>query len=69
LVGGLLMGAVFFYGLTTQAHVVSWVAVIILVIVFALGFVIRALRPNSPYFLAQKERREHNIKGSSEVES
>jgi hypothetical protein len=48
---------------------VSWVAVIILVIVFALGFVIRALRPNSPYFLAQKERREHNIKGSSEVES
>lgn len=69
LVGGLLMGAVFFYGLTTQAHVVSWVAVIILVIVFALGFVIRYVRPNSPYFLAQKERREQNITGSSEVES
>jgi amino acid transporter len=69
LVGGLLMGAVFGYGLTTQAHVVSWVAVIILVIVFALGFVIRYVRPNSPYFTALKERREHNIKGSSEVES
>jgi amino acid transporter len=69
LVGGLLMGAVFFYGLTTQAHVVSWVAVIILVIVFALGYVVRLARPNSPYFTSLKERREQNIKGSSEVDS
>jgi amino acid transporter len=66
LLGGLFMGVIFFYGLTTQAHIVAWVAVIILVIVFALGFLIHALRPSSPYFTELKERRAQGIKGSDE---
>ena len=67
LLGGLFMGVIFFYGLTTQAHIVAWVAVIIIVIVFALGFLIRALRPSSPYFTSIKERREQGIKGADEA--
>ncbi len=67
LLGGLFMGAIFFYGLTTQAHIVAWVAVIIIVIVFALGFLIKALRPSSPYFNSIKERREQGIKGADEA--
>ena len=57
------MLAVFIYGLKTQAHIVSWVTVIILVVVFSLGFIIRAARPNSEYFTSIKERRESGIKG------
>ena len=66
-IGGLFMLAVFIYGLTTQAHIVSVVAVIILVIVFALGFIIRGVRPDSEYFTSIKERRESGIKGSDEL--
>ena len=66
LLGGLFMGAVFAYGLTTQTHVIAWVSVVILVIVFALGYVIHWVRPNSEYFTSIKERREHGIKGSDE---
>jgi archaellum biogenesis protein FlaJ (TadC family) len=66
-VGGLFMLAVFIYGLKTQAHIVSWVTVIILVVVFSLGFIIRAARPNSEYFTSIKERRESGIKGSDEL--
>jgi amino acid transporter len=66
LLGGLFMGVIFFYGLTTQTHIVAWVAVIILIIVFALGFIIRALRPSSPYFTSIKERREQGVRGSDE---
>jgi hypothetical protein len=61
------MLAVFCYGLTTQAHIVSVVAVVILVIVFALGFIIRAVRPESEYFTSIRERRESGIKGSDEL--
>jgi amino acid transporter len=66
LLGGLFMGVIFGYGLTTQAHVVAWVAVIILVIVFALGFIIHWVRPNSPYFTELKDRRAQGIQGSDE---
>jgi amino acid transporter len=66
LLGGLFMGAIFGYGLTTQAHVVAWVAVIILVIVFALGFIIHWVRPNSPYFTDLKDRRARGVQGSDE---
>jgi amino acid transporter len=66
LLGGLFMGVIFFYGLTTQTHIVAWVAVIILIIVFALGFIIRALRPSSSYFTSIKERREQGVRGSDE---
>ncbi len=67
LLGGLFMGAVFGYGLTTQAHIVSWVAAIIIVVVFGLGFLIYALRPSSPYFQEMKERRLQGVKGTDEV--
>lgn len=67
LLGGLFMGAVFFYGLTTQAHIVSVVAGIIIVIVFGLGFVIYAARPSSPYFTEMKERRSQGVRGSDET--
>jgi len=67
ILGGLLMLAVFLYGLKTQAHIVSWVTVIILVVVFGLGFIIHAVRPESEYFTSIKERRESGIKGSDEL--
>jgi hypothetical protein len=67
LLGGLFMGVDFGYGLTTQAHVVSWVAAIIIIVVFALGFVIYAVRPSSPYFQEMKERRLQGVKGTDEV--
>lgn len=66
LVGGLFMGAIFFYGLTTQSHVIAWVSVVIIVFVFALGFLIRAMRPSSPYFMELKRRRAEGVKGSNE---
>ena len=67
ILGGLFMLAVFLYGLKTQTHIVSVVAVIILVIVFALGFIIRGVRPDSEYFTSIRERRESGIKGSDEL--
>jgi amino acid transporter len=66
LIGGLFMGVDFFYGLTNQTSIVRVVAIIILVVVFGLGFVIRAVRPNSTYFTEIKERRAQGIKGSDE---
>jgi len=66
LLGGLYMGAVFAYGLTTQTHVIAWVASVIIVVVFALGFIIHWVRPHSEYFTSIKERREQGIRGSDE---
>lgn len=66
LIGGLFMGVDFFYGLTNQTSVVRVVAVVILLVVFGLGFIIKAVRPNSPYFADIKERRAQGIKGSDE---
>jgi hypothetical protein len=60
------MGVDFFYGLSNQASVVRIVAVVIIVIVFGLGFLIRGVRPNSIYFTEIKERRAQGIKGSDE---
>jgi amino acid transporter len=68
ILGGLFMGVDFGYGLTTQTHVIARVSVIIIVIVFALGFLIRVVRPNSEYFTSIKQRREHGIKGTDELE-
>lgn len=66
LLGGLFMGAIFAYGLTTQTHIIAWVSVIIVVIVFVLGYVIHWVRPHSEYFTSIKERREQGIRGSDE---
>ena len=43
LIGGLFMGVIFFYGLTTQAPAVAWVSVAGVALVYILGFVVRAL--------------------------
>ena len=43
LLGGLFMGLIFFYGLTTQAPAVAWVSVAGVALVYVLGFVVRAV--------------------------
>jgi amino acid transporter len=53
LIGGLFMGLIFFYGLTTQAAPVAWVSVAGVVLVYVLGLVIRRVAPR----LAQREDR------------
>jgi L-asparagine transporter-like permease len=55
LLGGLFMGLIFFYGLTTQAPAVAWVSVAGVVLVYVLGIVVRAVAPR----LAQREDRGH----------
>ena len=55
LLGGLFMGAIFFYGLTTQKAVVSYVAMGGVALAYVLGFIIwRVARSKSP-FLVQLE--------------
>jgi amino acid transporter len=62
LIGGLFMGLIFFYGLTTQAAAVAWVSVAGVVLVYVLGFVVRRVAPR----MAQREdsRTERNVPGS-----
>jgi amino acid transporter len=43
LIGGLFMGVIFFYGLTTQAPAVAWVSVAGVALVYILGIVVRVL--------------------------
>lgn len=43
LLGGLFMGVIFFYGLTTQAPAVAWVSVAGVALVYVLGFAVRVL--------------------------
>ena len=45
LLGGLFMGVIFFYGLTTQAPAVAWVSVAGVALVYILGIVVRILAP------------------------
>ena len=59
LIGGLYMGAIFFYGLTTQATVVAWVSVVGVVLAFALGaFVVWRAAPSAPFFAEIEQRRQ-----------
>ena len=59
LLGGLFMGVIFFYGLTTQATVVAWVSVAGVALAFILGaLVVWRAAPDSPFFAAIKERRQ-----------
>ena len=39
------MGLIFFYGLTTQVPAVAWVAVAGIVLVYALGVIVRRVAP------------------------
>ena len=45
LIGGLFMGVIFFYGLTTQAPAVAWVSVAGVALVYILGIVVRVMGP------------------------
>ena len=45
LIGGLFMGVIFFYGLTTQAPAVAWVSVAGVALVYVLAIVVRAVAP------------------------
>jgi amino acid transporter len=59
LIGGLYMGVVFFYGLTTQATVVAWVSVAGVALAFALGaFVVWRAAPSAPFFTEIEQRRQ-----------
>jgi amino acid transporter len=58
LLGGLFMGVIFFYGLTTQAPVVAWVSVAGVTLAFVLGaLVVWRAAPTSPFFAEIEERR------------
>jgi amino acid transporter len=46
LIGGLFMGVIFFYGLTTQASAVAWVSVAGVALVYVLGIVVRVFSPH-----------------------
>ncbi len=59
LLGGLFMGAIFFYGLTTQTASVRWVAVAGVVLAFLIGaLVVWRAAPTSPFFAEIEERRQ-----------
>ena len=45
LIGGLFMGVIFFYGLTTQAPAVAWVSVAGVALVYVLGIAVRVVAP------------------------
>jgi amino acid transporter len=55
LLGGLFMGVIFFYGLTTQVPAVAWVSVAGVVLVYVLGLIVRRVAPGR----AKREDRGH----------
>lgn len=61
LVGGLFLGVIFFYALTTQTAVITWVSVGGLVLVYILGIVVRRAIPSSPFFTGIAERKRAAI--------
>ena len=59
LLGGLYMGVIFFYGLTTQTAVVAWVSVAGVALAFLIGaLVVWRAAPDSPFFTEIKERKQ-----------
>jgi amino acid transporter len=69
LIGGLFMAVIFFYGLTTETAVIAWVAVGGLVLVYALGFIMRKAVPSSPFFVALAQRKNaHRTPAASSAE-
>jgi amino acid transporter len=69
LLGGLFMGAIFFYGLTTQSAPVAWVAVSGVALAYVLGFIIRQTARSSPFFADIAERRKPTSADSWREES
>jgi amino acid transporter len=67
LLGGLFMGAIFFYGLTTQTTVVAVVSVVGVALAFTLGaFVVWRASPSSPFFAEFEERRRSDRMGETD---
>jgi amino acid transporter len=70
LLGGLFMGTVFFYGLTTQTAVVAWVSVAGVALAFFLGgLVVWRARADSPFFTEIAERKKVDRMGSADAET
>jgi amino acid transporter len=70
LLGGLFMGAVFFYGLTTQTAVVAWVSVAGVALAFFLGaLVVWRARSDSPFFAEIAERKKVDRMDSADAET
>ncbi|HXY42912.1 MAG TPA: APC family permease [Acidimicrobiales bacterium] len=58
LLGGLFMGVIFFYGLTTQTAIVAWVSLAGVALAFAIGvLVVWRAAPTSPFFVDVEARR------------
>jgi amino acid transporter len=70
LLGGLFMGAIFFYGLTTQRAIVAWVSVIGVALAFGIGaLIVWRAAPTSPFFAEIEERRSGGRMGGSDAET
>jgi amino acid transporter len=50
LLGGLFMLFIYIYGLTTQLKVVAWVSIVGIVLMYLLGYLVKLLRPDAPFF-------------------
>jgi amino acid transporter len=61
LLGGLFMLFIYIYALTTQSHVIAWVSVIGILLMYALGFVVRLIRPDAPFFKQVEEMRKEDF--------
>jgi amino acid transporter len=67
LLGGLFMGAIFFYGLTTQTTVVAVVSVAGVALAFILGaIVVWRAAPGAPFFAEFEERRRSDRMGQTD---
>jgi amino acid transporter len=70
LLGGLFMGAIYFYGLWTQTATVRWVAVAGTALAFILGAVVVWRAPaDSPFFAEIAERKKADRMGSADAET
>lgn len=65
LIGGLFMGAIFFYGLTTQKAVVSYVAIAGVGIAYLLGYIIRRAVRSSPFLAQFKSGKRPTVEAES----
>ena len=61
LLGGLFMLFIYIYGLTSQLRVVAWVSVVGILFVYLLGFAVKRLRPDVPFFEELRERRTQDF--------
>ena len=70
LLGGVFMGAIFFYGLTTQSATVAWVAVAGVALAFILGAIVVWRAPaDSPFFAEIAERKKVDRMDSADAET